>query len=49
MKEVLGLNWKFGRFQGFICKFAGALVKRICNLEHKEGFKCKIEGLGAEL
>jgi hypothetical protein len=24
-------------------------VKRICNLEQKEGFECKIEGLGAVL
>jgi hypothetical protein len=42
--EVSGASiWKV---VGLICKIAGALEKRICNLENVEGFTCKIGGLG---
>jgi hypothetical protein len=41
-----GLKCEFGKFQWHIHKIAGALVKKICNLEKLEVFMCKIGGLG---
>jgi hypothetical protein len=40
-RKSLGLKYEFEKVQGFILKIAGALVKRINNLEGVQGSRYK--------